>query len=67
MNRAWENGKTDCHPVFDRSLNPVYEPGVGKQEIDYGNNNVYPVLIPFMNRAWGNETDKFLAEIFAKS
>ena len=35
-------------------LNPVYEPGVGKLIRAIGLTYTVQVLIPFMNRAWGN-------------
>ena len=43
-------------------LNPVYEPGVGKPRKENGKINP-PVLIPFMNRAWGNLADDMLDEL----
>ena len=37
-----------------RGLNPVYEPGMGKQKEDQTLEVEYLVLIPFTNRAWAN-------------
>ena len=40
--------------ISANSLNPVYEPGVGKHRSLGFPVNSSKVLIPFMNRAWGN-------------